>query len=257
MKDKGQLRGAHRTPPEIWNQVRTYLPIFSRYTLDSVLGGSENQHLRIWHSIFKNEDFLDEATNKGLNPVLIGHDLNKLYHSKYNKSKPGTSYLVLVLAFDGAGGKYEKPALLHPMALKKSLQPHELLEDNLTEEYFFPESRIILNVADIHNAHYTPVDQPRRLTSRKIQGLYSAYLYWNDPEFELRIIEPENVKGVGKALTKKNVSGIVALSWFHLPSKKLRQHVFAYPGMALQTDQINNGERGSSFKITGWKWKKP
>ncbi|PVH68924.1 hypothetical protein DL98DRAFT_542023 [Cadophora sp. DSE1049] len=225
MKDKAQSTVAESVPSEIWNQIRSYLPIFPRSASDSVLGYSENHHLRIWHSIFKKEDFLDEATKNGVNPVLIGYDLNKQFHSKNNKMNTKTSYLVLVLAFDGHGGRWntawETDSAIH--LLYDTLQPH--VSTGVPREYLFPESGIILNLE-------------------------------SDPEFKLRTIGPKDVKGIGKGSTKKNVSRIVALSWVHLPSNEPRQHVFAVPGtVEFQTDSMNNGERGHSFRVTSWKWK--
>lgn len=256
MKDKAQPTNTKRVPPEVWNQIRSYLSIFPRSALDSALG-SENHHLRIWRSIFKNEDFLDEATKNGVNPVLIGYDLNKQFYFKNNKTNSKTSYLVLVLAFDGDGGKWNTAWETDSASrlLYDTLQPHE--STGVPREYLFPKSGIILNLESVGSQYSTSVHQPRRLVSRRRnQGLYSAYLYWKDPEFKLRTIGPEDVKGIGKGSTKKNVSRIVALSWVHLPSNEQRQHIFAVPGMVeFQTDQMNNGERGHSFRVTGWKWK--
>lgn len=148
---------------------------------------------------------------KGLNPALIGHDLHHHYHTKNIKTNTKSTYLVLILGRDGDGGKYSKPYVWDKKdLLYSSLKQHTTLENR---EIFFLETKITLNVRNaIHDNHYTTITQPRRLVSRKLGGLYSAYLYWNDNSFKVRTITLEHIVGIGRAWTKKNVSNIVGLA---------------------------------------------
>jgi hypothetical protein len=147
---------------------------------------------------------------KGLNPVLIGHNLHYIYHAKNIKPKTKSKYLVLVLGYNGSGRKHNKPDMTDKMNLLiDSLKPYTRLE---SRERFFPETGITFNIRDaIYNSYYTTITQPRQLVSRKLGGLYSAYLYWNNDSFQVRTIGPKHIIGIGRTLTKKNVSNIVGL----------------------------------------------
>jgi hypothetical protein len=248
-------------PIELWTEIRSYLPSISKHVIAEALGfthlgsthTSEDKHSRLWYSFFHNEEWLSAMIEKGLKPVLIGHDLHHLYHTEHLKTETKSKYLVLVLGHDGDGGKYGKPNVTGEMSLFfNSLKPHTKLGNG---ELYFPETKITLNYYDaIHNYYYTTITQPHRLVSHKLGGLHSAYLYWKDNPFKVKTIRPRRIVGIRRALTN-DVSNIVGLSWRHLSGGKLRQHFFQIAGMEDKTDQINNGKRDASFKVTGWKWK--
>jgi hypothetical protein len=248
-----------RVPNELWGMIKSYVVPLSKHVIADALRFKptpEDKHSRVWNSIFQNENWLSAMTERGLNPVLIGHDLHHIYHAKNITTKyPKTKYLVLVLGYDRDGGKY-KPSVEDKIdLLESSLKPHSLKDT----ERFFAGPRIVLNIRDAKfDDNNTSITQPRRLVSRKLGGLYSAYLYWKDDSFKVRTIGPEHIVGIGRALTKKNVSNIVGLTWEHLPGKNLRQHCFELwgAGMGGKVDQIHNGKWGSSFKVIGWKWKR-
>jgi hypothetical protein len=246
-----------RIPNELWAMIKSHVPSISKHVIAEVLRfkpGPEDKHSRLWNSIFQDEKWLSVMVESGLNPVLIGHDLHHIYHTKDIKTKTKSKYLVLVLGYNGDGGKYDKPYVTDKMDLLiSSLKPHKRLDSG---ERFFQETGVTLNIRDaLYDSNYTTISQPRRLVSRKLGGLYSAYLYWIDDSFKLRTIKPVYIIGIGRALTKKNISNTMGLAWEHLPGKKLRQHFFQIAGMESKTDQIDNGKSGSSFKVTGWKWK--
>jgi hypothetical protein len=83
----------------------------------------------------------------------------------------------------------------------------------------------------------------------QIDGLHSAYLYWKDTDPTVRNIDPKDVFGIGKGLTKKNVSRIVGLNWKHFPSGKDQQHTFAISTMVNQAEPVT-----TDGKVTGYKW---
>jgi hypothetical protein len=258
-----------RLPNEIWANIRSYLPLISKHVIADAKGfnpgpedkhtqawsSREDKHSRVYNSIFQIDNWLSVAIENGLNPVLIGYDLHYIYHSKNFETKTKSTYLVLVLGHDSDGGNCGKPNVTEDWDLFfKSLKPHTRVRSG---EIFFPETGITLNINDaIHDSHSTTISQPRRLVSCKLGKLYSAYLYWNDDSFKVRTIGPEQIVGIGEPLTKDGISNIVGLTWKHLPEKTPRQHVFQIAGMENITDQIDNGEGGRFFKVTGWKWKK-
>ena len=243
-----------KLPNELLAMIKSYVPSISKHVIADALRfkpGPEDKHSRLWNSIFQNEEWLSAMIEKRLNPVLIGHDLHHLYHTKNIETETKSTYLVLVLGYNGDGGKYNKPNVEDKAKLLfDSLKPHKGMKGG---DMFFPETGITLNIRDATGGnHYTTITQPRRLVSRKFGGLYSAYLYWNN-SFKVRTIGPKHIVGIRGALT--NVSNIVGLTWEHLPGNELRQHFFQIAGMELKTDQISNGKGGRSFKVTGWKWK--
>jgi hypothetical protein len=107
--------------------------------------------------------------NIGLNPVFIGHDLDSLYSMK-DITKGNTKYLVLVLGYDGDGGRNRKPDPSRFVAfLEKSFQPNEAI---LPGERYFPEIGLTLNIRDARNSndHYTDISEPGRLITYKLGG---------------------------------------------------------------------------------------
>jgi hypothetical protein len=107
---------------------------------------------------------------------LIRHDLHYIYHIKNTKTKTKSKYLVLVLGYNSNSGKYDKPYVTDKIGLlTNSLKLYTRLENR---ERFFPETGITLNICDaMYNYYYTTISQLRRLVSRKLGGLYLAYMY--------------------------------------------------------------------------------
>lgn len=250
----------HSVPNEVWERVLSYLPSLSSSALRRSLGykaTTEDDHHRIWNYFFKSDSWLNAAYIAGVNPCLIGYDLNPLIYDKHNAfnvaskddKKPKRLYLALVYGRDRSDAPAPSEVRSNEMRelFYKSLQP---FETRTTHDIVFANGAK-LNVSDIdQSAHDVSVPCPRQLVSRKLDGLHSAYLYWKDTEYRVRDIKPQDVTGIGKGLTKKNVSHIVALNWKHLPSGKVRQQVFCIAGMYHQT--IANTNDG---KITSFEWR--
>lgn len=252
-----------RVPNEVWEAVRSNLPYLSSHALRRSLGykatSAEDNHSRIWSYFFKSEDWLNAVYDKGVNPCLIGYDLYPLLHDKhsafnvtekYDSGKtPKRLYLALVFGRDQSNAPAPSGLQTNEMRelLYKCLQP---FETTLKNDIVFANG-FKLNVSDIvQPTHYANVTAPRQLVSRKLNGLHSAYLYWKDTTFRVWDIKPKDVFGIGKGVTKKNVSQIVGLNWIHLPSGMVRQHVFNIVGMMLQTNAVrNNGN------ITRFEWR--
>ncbi|KFY32376.1 hypothetical protein V493_00260 [Pseudogymnoascus sp. VKM F-4281 (FW-2241)] len=249
----------YMVPAELWDIVRSSLSYFSSHALRNVLGyepSAEDNHSRIWNYFFKSDDWLNAAYNEGVNPCLIGYDLYPLLYDKHSTfnvttkkdSSKRLKCLSLALVFGRDQDSRANPALKREEMrdlFNKSLQP---FESRTRHEIVFANGAR-LNISDIvQEEFYTNVPHPRQLVSRKLDGLHSACLYWKD-ELKVCDIKPKDVFGIGKGLTKKNVSRIVGLNWKNLPSGKVHQHVFNIPGMILQTEAIKKDN-----KITRFKW---
>jgi hypothetical protein len=243
-----------RVPHELWEGVRSFLPYFSSHALSRVMykPSAEDDHSRIWNYFFKSDEWLNFAAEAGANPCLVGYDLYPLLHDKHEafnvtKKTRKPKYLALVFGRDGSDRASE--TLKGPVRtelLLKSLHPFESKTDH---EVVFANGTI-LNINDlIWQDWYTIVSCPRQLVSRRLDGLHSAYIYWKDMESRVREIKPEDIVGIGKGRTKKNVSRIFRLKWKNLPSGKEHQHVFNTRGMYIQARPvITNG------KITSYEW---
>ncbi|KFY04071.1 hypothetical protein O988_01013 [Pseudogymnoascus sp. VKM F-3808] len=247
-------------PNEVWEGVLSYLPSLSSSALRRSLGfkaTTEDDHHRIWNYFFKSDSWLNAACIAGVNPCLIGYDLNPLIYDKHSafnvasekNKKPKRLYLALIYGRDRSDAPV--PSEFRSNELRelfyKSLQPWKT---RTTHDIVFANGAR-LNVSDIdQSAHNVSVPCPRQLVSRKLDGLHSAYLYWKDTEYRVQDIKPQDVTGIGKGFTKKNVSRIVALNWKHLPSGKVRQQVFCIAGMDRQTIAIKN-----DGKITSFEWR--
>ncbi|KFY03915.1 hypothetical protein V490_00057 [Pseudogymnoascus sp. VKM F-3557] len=250
-------------PNEFWDAVRSHLPYFSSHALRRVLDytpSAKDDHSRIWNYFFKSDDWLNAAYNKGVNPCLVGYDLYPLLYDKdgaFNVTDketigkgPKRIYLAIVYGRDQDGPALDALKTKEMIDLfHQSLWPFKSIGAMCHDLKF--ANGAILNDSNITQGDpYINVSSPRQLVSRKLDGLHSAYLYWKD---EPRVcgIKPKDVFGIEKGLTKKNVSNIVGFNWKNLPSGIEQQHVFAIPGMVLQTEEIVNSE-----KITGFKWRK-
>ena len=222
------------------------LPSRLWFTLKSYLDSPKDKHNQLWNSIFQKDDWLSSMIVLGVDPALVGYDLYK--------TKP--TYLALVLGHEKDGGKYHKPdPSRFEDLLYKCLQPGAMR--TAAGEYYFPKTGLILNIRDARGSefHYTDVPEPGRLVSHNLVGRHSAYQYWKDESFAVRQIQSKNIVGIKRALATDDVSDILGLTWEHLPSETLRQHFFQKAGTEVWTHQIDNGERGLSYKVIGWKWK--
>lgn len=250
-------------PAELWLSIKDHLPELSKHLITHVPDARnkgleltrKDRHRRIWSLIFKDERWLSAMVKQGLNPVLIGYDLHSLYDAEDITAMTESNYLALVLGHDGDGGKYNKPDVSNQMELLiKSLNHSKTGEQS---EKFFLEGRLILNIRDaMYNHHYTTMSHPDRLLSPELESLQSAYLYWNDKLSAVQTIGPEKIVGIEKVARTKKSGSIFGLEWEHVLVEKRtsRQHFFQTPGMEVYARQIDNGQRGNSFKVTGWKW---
>jgi hypothetical protein len=228
-----------KIPQELWDQITPHLPSLStRYAariLSFGLWPSQESHSGVWDAIFEDTSWINQAIiDFNVNPVLIGQINNN------NKS----AYLTLVVRDNPGDLRFRKKQFL------KSLRGHPRL--NKKYEVHFPSSNITLNVADVVGSFdVIPVDT-KRLFSYRHKNLQSAYLLWNDPEHKVRIIDSEDIVGIGgKALTLKSVSFICGLS-ITFSDDHREQYVFETPKKGAHDVQLIGG--GFDRECEGWKW---
>ena len=194
-------------PPEIWHEIGTYVNRFAYHTLRMRLRYKPNPrdyHSRVWKYLFDREDWLSAAYEAGVNPCIIGYNLYSLLHNKHQEvyvhkkgSKAKAPYLALVLGHDNDYGYWKQSQCMWSVEMRalfwSSLKSFKWKTD--TDIVF--ASGIILNVSDIkQESDYVNVSRPQQLVFRRIDGLHSAYLYWQDDDRGVQDIKPRDVFGI-------------------------------------------------------------
>ena len=252
---------ANTIPNELWHNVESFLPQIQKHLIFTALWpkdwrdlSARQKHSILWSRIFKDDAWLSAAVKKGFNPVLVGHDLYKIYE---RKDEP--TYLALVLGYDGHGGRDGHASWCGAKKRPYNSSLFDLFFQSLREtsiedgEQVFPHIKLVLNTRDATSDYEsTHVSDPAKLLSFHSDGPHSAYLYWEDDTFMIHEIKPDRVVGLinGKYMIP---DVMVGLEWDHLPSNFSRQHYFAAAGADPNTQYINWPLEDG--KVTGWKWR--
>lgn len=167
-------------------------------TPNTRLLSNQERHYILWDNFFSSYEWLEAAESElGLNPVLIGTELDALFSMKsstdINNSKP--TYVALLSGDNSGDVVYLRDLFMN------SLRPHKYVE-GATEITF--DSGIILNVADIL---FSPEIVPTNTQKLLFNGgtLHSTYSFWKSADFELKVLEPPFI-----SLTKSRISD----EWF-------------------------------------------
>ncbi|CZR65334.1 uncharacterized protein PAC_15234 [Phialocephala subalpina] len=141
---------------------------------------NQEKHRRVWSQIFVNSKWVSEIARResGANPILLGHDLNKVYNKSGDKS-----YIFLTLGFPLASPDLE--------GLIESLQPHKF--DRSTMEVTFEESDIVLNIGKLFS-EVVPSNIDFQVLFSAAHEPYTAALHWT--EVDLQKIHPNDISGL-------------------------------------------------------------
>ena len=228
-------------PYELWRMVVDELPsLTGRHAAEAFgfkLKERHKKHSGVWNEIFR----CDEEW--GLNFILIGDDLRDLLND------PKRPACIALLTGDRTGR-------IRPNKTKflLSLRPHDLNEKH---EIVFHESNIILNVADaLYNTFFTTLEPSQLFSCCGDNELRSASLYWQDMEYALRTIGPNDIVGVGgRASTLQSVSYTCGITLTHpkeLALKYRHQHCFQHPDCPLAYTLLPTGCNYNGHNILGW-----
>lgn len=131
-------------PLELWHQIMDEMPsLTARYAARVFkfrLRSPQRNHSRVWDNIFQNQMWLNQITSIGINPILIGKDLNVLYH---NNKKIESMDLTLIVYLDT---QTKSKLGLSDSIFLDSLRPHKV--NKKTGEIKF-ESGITLNASHV------------------------------------------------------------------------------------------------------------
>ncbi len=211
---------------------------------------SQEKYSKVWEGIFQNQMWTSIASSHGLNPALVGQDLYTLYDGNHDP-ETWSAYIVLVT------GDKTGDIRFHSKTFLDSLMPHTFCET--TNEVFFKNSNITLN---IHDALKTPdmifID-PQKLFSYREKRLCSSYLFWHDSHYSLRTFGPADIVGIGgKASVLKDVSIICGLVLSPPEDAGMRevQQVFCIKSLSGRSvgplSRIGHVYNGDN--CLGWKW---
>jgi len=94
-----QPKAMTKMAQELWDMVaRALSPISAKnagHALNFKIRTKQEKHSRVWNMIFQNEDWMTKATTEfGVNPILIGPNLDAYYNNNSQEYKP--AYMVLV-----------------------------------------------------------------------------------------------------------------------------------------------------------------
>ncbi|KAJ9634202.1 hypothetical protein H2201_009029 [Coniosporium apollinis] len=234
---------------ELWDLITEQLSSFSAENASQAfqIGLRENQieHARLWRAIFRDDRWLDKATNEHkVEPVIISRNLHDYYSSLRSKTQKAKRFYMFLGARDMHGDlRFERELFF------ECLQPGSY--NKATKEFEF-ESGIILNVEDVIWSPETYSIDPKKLVTYRKKQLESTYSFWRDSRFKFRTLRYPDIIGMGGPARKlKHVSPICGFN-FTLPTGTEMQYIFSTPGRT--EDLVPSGHKnGRSGICTGWK----
>lgn len=153
-------------------------------------------HNKVWKTIFLRNDWLDCALKKNLVPILVGHDVSRLYNNTFQPSHDfsySSEMLNICLVTGDFSGELVEEIELLKTSLGINGSSRRLYEK--VGEVILEDACICLNIISalaLGPRGVISMD-PKELFSKT--QLSSAALFWND--YQLRIIGPDDVVGIG------------------------------------------------------------
>lgn len=231
-------------PQELWQAVLQDLPSFTgskaAEVLDFKLHDRERKHSDIWKHVFRDEKWCLIVKRQGLNPILVGDDLHKLYDDPQQ-----SAYIALLTGDNTRNIRHEKSKLL------ASLKPHDLNEKN---EIVFRDSRIVLNIEEPLNNPFFVSLSPKKLFASQHNEPRSASLYWKDSENLLRAIGPSDIVGLGKGpFVLQDVSVLCCITLTYPKEMSLRRQFCFQDSDSPAANLLCPSGYCSKGNILGWK----
>ena len=196
---------------ELWDNIIQNLPRLSALKASRVfhfrLPPARYKHTRVWEMIFKSQEWLDEAKSQGINPVLIGYDLENCY----NSSQKGDEKNYLILQPGDMSGDFTTYNEESRQLFFSCLQPYNF--DQASNEVRF-SSGLVINIKAV-------LDDPEILMVPDLTKLFSInngrpegrYLFWQHNGCALGRLDHSNIVGIdGKAKRISQVDNICCLT---------------------------------------------
>lgn len=176
-------------------------------------------HDQVWDKIFLDKEWLSIATDIGLVPILVGHDVSRVYNNTF-QPPANFNYLLEVLNICLVTGDFSRK-----LAKKKDILIKCLGIDNKKRRLYGSTSIVILEEASISLSIINALSpqeiiriDPRDLFSKNSVSL--AALFWDD--YSLRTIRPDDVVRVGgRASSLDGIAQYCAIELTHPNMKQI------------------------------------
>ena len=162
-------------PQELWDNVTQHLSSPKVLQLASVfhfkLLPEQRKHAQVWGMLFQSEKWLDAAERHGLNPVLVGYDLEYCYNRKTLDQQDR----YLILQPGDMSGDFTTYSKAMPRLFMSCLRSHEFDEKSKVIKI----DRLSVYIGAVFNDPETMVlPKLSKLFSHKDRSPESRYLFW-------------------------------------------------------------------------------
>lgn len=185
----------------------------------TVLNIEGKQHDQVWDKIFPHKEWLSIATDMGLVPILLGHDVSRVYNNTF-QPPAYSNYLSEKLNICLVTGDFSGE-----LAKKKDLLIKCLGIDHKKRRLYdsvgivmLDDAGIILSIINALGPREIIPTDPRDFFSK--DSVSSAALFWGD--YSLRTIGPDDVVGVGgRASNLDSIAHCCAIELTHSDMKQI------------------------------------
>lgn len=165
--------------------ITSYLPAVSAFRAMETLGFRPTAYDRLWHSIFRSDEWLETDAVQRADIVLIGTDLHDLARPEKTLKRP---HIALVV-FDQSGdvqNDHDKFVRSIRGTFDGHAMSHLELLDVTVGRFDVPE---------VYRNDFGFLFEKQR------NGLKTMYCYYGDPRKEISLVSPGNVRGIDGAIT--------------------------------------------------------
>jgi hypothetical protein len=209
------------------------------------------KHDQVWDKIFPDKEWLSIATDMGLVPILVGHDVSRVYNNTF-QPPAYFNYLAEVLNICLVTGDFSRE-----LANKKDLLIKCLGIDNKKRRLYGSAGIVLLEDVGISLSIINALG-PREIIPTDPSDLFSkdsvssAALFWGD--YSLRTIGPDDVVGVGgRASNLDSIAHYCAIELTHPNMKQINgtrwNQIFQNPRHLVSMG-------GTEMFIEGWVYRR-
>ena len=185
------------TPREIWDNITHRL---SSLNLLKLAFPAQKKLPQVWRMIFQDEKWLNEAERHGLNPVLVGFDLEYYYKSEKSltialKSSGKLDEKYLVLQPGDISGDFTTYSRDMPKLFFSCLKPHKF--DRANKLVRLGNGLTISIGAVFDDPEILKLPDLTKLYSPGKQNPESRYLFWRHANNTLGRVGYDEMRGFG------------------------------------------------------------
>jgi hypothetical protein len=160
-----------------------------------------HKYQNVWYRIFRNDLWLEHVSNKGHRPLLIGHDLDKLYSQT---PQPYVFHLVMT-CYPRLRMDAQDLELFH-----RALKPAYEISGRggeMTIEGMADDPLIVLNICDLKGG-WDFEFRAAKYFDPSNELLRSTYMYWGDVRQGPQLLKANEIIGIGPEKNRKSISSV-------------------------------------------------